>query len=171
LSLFSFGAPRAGNPRYAARYNAAVPRSFRIVVDGDPVPGLPTWRYGHAGTKVLIDGRGRGPLILDPSLAEQRVFPRSERRRYVHHHDTGRYRQGLRGRLLEAVLPEVAAGLPNHWPFAPPASTPVATTLSTGNTEGGTPPVAAAAAATAATGAPATDDTAAAAASFATPNE
>lgn len=38
LSLFSFGAPRAGNTRYAARYNAAVPRSFRIVVDGDPVP-------------------------------------------------------------------------------------------------------------------------------------
>ncbi|CAN0420980.1 unnamed protein product, partial [Ectocarpus fasciculatus] len=101
LSLFSFGAPRAGNPRYAARYNAAVPRSFRIVVDGDPVPGLPTWRYGHAGTKVLIDGRGMGPLILDPSLAEQRLFPRSERRHYVHHHDTGRYRQGLRGRLLE----------------------------------------------------------------------
>lgn len=65
--------------------------------------GYPTWWYGHAGTKVLIDGRGRGSLVLDPSLAEQRVFPRSERRRYVHHHDTGRYREGLRGSLLQVI--------------------------------------------------------------------
>eukprot|EP00903_Cladosiphon_okamuranus_P018197 g16740.t1 len=123
LSMFSFGAPRAGNARYAAKYKAAVPRSFRVVVDGDPVPGLPTWWYGHAGTKVLIDGQGRGSLVLDPSVAEQRVFPRSERRRYVHHHDTGRYREGLRGSLLQAVPPEVAIHLPSHWPFARPAPT------------------------------------------------
>ncbi len=210
LSMFSFGAPRAGNPHYVARYNAAVPSSFRVVVDGDPVPvrgrvgldearcmcildqemerlstscrtspravslcgfeqsgferkvgrggvpprfallppptnclstlglsptlpcstplpcpaagllcfrinlwensgadvpgfashsgllcrsapfqGLPSWWYGHVGTKVLIDGRGRGGLVLDPSLAEQRVFPRSERRWGSTHGDFG----------------------------------------------------------------------------------
>lgn len=63
--------------------------------------GLPVWWYRHAGTKVLIDGQGRGSLAFDPSAAEQRIFPRSERRRYVHHHDTGRYREGLRSSLLQ----------------------------------------------------------------------
>lgn len=38
LHMFSFGAPRVGNPIYAARYNDVVPHSFRVVVDGDPVP-------------------------------------------------------------------------------------------------------------------------------------
>lgn len=38
LQMFSFGAPRVGNSIYAARYNDVVPHSFRVVVDGDPVP-------------------------------------------------------------------------------------------------------------------------------------
>ena len=38
LQMLSFGAPRVGNSIYAARYNDVVPHSFRVVVDGDPVP-------------------------------------------------------------------------------------------------------------------------------------
>ncbi|CAM9673733.1 unnamed protein product, partial [Ectocarpus sp. 4 AP-2014] len=60
LRMYSFGAPRAGNSIFAARCDEVVPHRFRVVVDGDPVPGIPTWRYTHAGTQALIDGRGRG---------------------------------------------------------------------------------------------------------------
>ncbi|CAM9332549.1 unnamed protein product, partial [Ectocarpus sp. 12 AP-2014] len=49
LHMFSFGAPRVGNSIYAARYNDVVPHSFRVVVDGDPVPGVPSWWYTHVG--------------------------------------------------------------------------------------------------------------------------
>lgn len=38
LHMVSFGAPRVGNTIYAARYDDVVPHSFRVVVDGDPVP-------------------------------------------------------------------------------------------------------------------------------------
>lgn len=38
LYMYSFGAPRVGNPIYSDRYNEVVPHSFRVVVDGDPVP-------------------------------------------------------------------------------------------------------------------------------------
>lgn len=46
LQMFSFGAPRVGNPIYAARYNDVVPHSFRVVVDGDPVPVRSLWGGG-----------------------------------------------------------------------------------------------------------------------------
>ncbi|CAN0071398.1 unnamed protein product [Scytosiphon promiscuus] len=115
LHMFSFGAPRVGNPIYAARYNDVVPHSFRVVVDGDPVPGVPSWWYTHVGTKVLIDGRGRGSLIMDPSFVEKRFFVRSKR--YVLSHLTEAYQAGLRGNLLQAVPPRFANSLPAHWPF------------------------------------------------------
>eukprot|EP00752_Nemacystus_decipiens_P015668 g13982.t1 len=99
LHMFSFGAPRVGNPIYAARYNDVVPHSFRVVVDGDPVPGVPSWWYTHVGTKVLIDGRGRGSLIIDPSFVEKRFFVRSKR--YVLSHLIEAYSAGLRGNLLQ----------------------------------------------------------------------
>ncbi|CAB1115183.1 unnamed protein product [Ectocarpus sp. CCAP 1310/34] len=115
LHMFSFGAPRVGNSIYAARYNDVVPHSFRVVVDGDPVPGVPSWWYTHVGTKVLIDGRGRGSLIIDPSFVEKRFFVRSKR--YVLSHLTEAYQAGLRGNLLQAVPPKFQASMPAHWPF------------------------------------------------------
>ncbi|CAM9270799.1 unnamed protein product [Ectocarpus fasciculatus] len=115
LHMFSFGAPRVGNSIYAARYNDVVPHSFRVVVDGDPVPGVPSWWYTHVGTKVLIDGRGRGSLIMDPSFVEKRFFVRSKR--YVLSHLTEAYQAGLRGNLLQAVPPKFQASMPAHWPF------------------------------------------------------
>ncbi|CAM9767141.1 unnamed protein product, partial [Ectocarpus sp. 12 AP-2014] len=99
LRMYSFGAPRAGNSIFAARYDEVVPHSFRVVVDGDPVPGIPTWRYAHAGTQALIDGRGRGSLIIDPSFVEKRFFARSKR--HVLSHLVQAYQAGLRGNLLQ----------------------------------------------------------------------
>ncbi|CAM9273530.1 unnamed protein product [Ectocarpus sp. 4 AP-2014] len=115
LRMYSFGAPRAGNSVYAARYNDVVPDSFRVVVDGDPVPGIPTWRYAHAGTQALIDGRGRGSLIIDPSFVEKRIFVRSKR--HVLSHLVKAYQAGLRGNLLQAVPPELQGSVPAHWPY------------------------------------------------------
>ncbi|CAM9150309.1 unnamed protein product [Ectocarpus sp. 12 AP-2014] len=115
LRMYSFGAPRAGNSVYAARYDDVVPDSFRVVVDGDPVPGIPTWRYAHAGTQALIDGRGRGSLIIDPSFVEKRFFARSKR--HVLSHLVKAYQAGLRGNLLQAVPPELQGSVPPHWPY------------------------------------------------------
>ncbi|CBJ34006.1 conserved unknown protein [Ectocarpus siliculosus] len=115
LCMYSFGAPRAGNAIYAARYNDVVPDSFRVVVDGDPVPGVPSWWYTHVGTKVLIDGHGRGSLIIDPSFVEKRFFTRSKR--HVLSHRIPNYQTGLRGNLLQAVPPEFQRRLPAHWPY------------------------------------------------------
>ncbi|CAM9904664.1 unnamed protein product [Phaeothamnion confervicola] len=72
LKMYSFGAPRIGNSLFAAHYGEAVPDSFRVVVDGDFVPGVPTWWYTHVGKKVVIDGKGRGSLIIAPSFIEKR---------------------------------------------------------------------------------------------------
>ncbi|CAM9373117.1 unnamed protein product [Ectocarpus fasciculatus] len=115
VSMYSFGAPRAGNSIYAARFNDVVPDSFRVVVDGDPVPGVPSWWYTHVGTKVLIDGNGRGSLIIDPSFVEKRFFTRSKR--YVLAHRIHNYQAGLRGNLLQAVPPELQGSVPGHWPY------------------------------------------------------
>lgn len=60
---------------------------------------MPSWWYTHVGTKVLIDGRGRGSLIMDPSFVEKRFFVRSKR--YVLSHLTEAYQAGLRGNLLQ----------------------------------------------------------------------
>ena len=54
------------------------------------------------GTKVLIDGRGRGSLIMDPSFVEKRFFVRSKR--YIFSHLTEAYQAGLRGNLLQVYL-------------------------------------------------------------------
>ncbi|CAM9843729.1 unnamed protein product [Ectocarpus sp. 8 AP-2014] len=115
LCMYSFGAPRAGNAMYAARYNDVVPDSFRVVVDGDPVPGVPSWWYTHVGTKVLIDGHGRQSLVIDPSFVEKRFFTRSKR--HVLSHRIHNYQTGLRGNLFQAVPPEFQCRLPAHWPY------------------------------------------------------
>ncbi|CBN78597.1 conserved unknown protein [Ectocarpus siliculosus] len=115
LRMYSFGAPRAGNSIFAARCDEVVPDSFRVVVDGDPVPGIPSWRYAHAGTQALIDGRGRGSLIIDPSFVEKRFFARSKR--HVLSHLVHAYQAGLRGNLLQAVPPELQGSVPAHWPY------------------------------------------------------
>lgn len=67
------------------------------------VQGVPSWWYTHVGTKVLIDGRGRGSLIMDPSFVEKRFFVRSKR--YVLSHLTEAYQAGLRGNLLQVIDP------------------------------------------------------------------
>ncbi|KAJ0401596.1 hypothetical protein P43SY_008671 [Pythium insidiosum] len=41
VSMFSFGGPRVGNPSFVRLYDKCVPASYRVVMDGDIVPGVP----------------------------------------------------------------------------------------------------------------------------------
>ncbi|CAM9795493.1 unnamed protein product [Discosporangium mesarthrocarpum] len=122
--LYIYGAPRVGNHIYASRVDELVPATFRVTVDGDPVPGLPSWWYRHAGTKVLIDGKGRGHLIIDPSFVEKRLVTKSKSR--IQAHCLEGYRAGLRGSLLQALPPEIAPQMPPHWPFGVPSKDAIA---------------------------------------------
>lgn len=40
-AVYTFGAPRTGNPRFACRLGSLVPESYRVVNPRDPVPRLP----------------------------------------------------------------------------------------------------------------------------------
>lgn len=82
-----------------ARQPVVDPRPFLVVALRALKQGVPSWWYTHVGTKVLIDGRGRGHLIIDPSFVEKRFFVRSKR--YVLSHLIEAYQAGLRGNLLQ----------------------------------------------------------------------
>ena len=61
-----------GNSAFVQLYDKIVPNSFRVVVDGDIVPGLPPTRgYRHVGTSVVVDSEGFGSIIIDPSFVER----------------------------------------------------------------------------------------------------
>ena len=73
VGMYSFGAPKPGNWMFSHIYDKVVPNSFRVVVDGDIVCGLPpTMGYQHIGTQVVIDKLCSGSIIVDPSFVERR---------------------------------------------------------------------------------------------------
>ena len=50
ILLYTFGAPRLGNKKFAQSLNDLIPMHFRYTVANDPVPHLPFGiRYKHAG--------------------------------------------------------------------------------------------------------------------------
>lgn len=54
VRLYSYAAPRVGDPAFVAAYNALLPASYRVVNLADMVPIVPplmldTWRYGDLG--------------------------------------------------------------------------------------------------------------------------
>ncbi|KAF5834575.1 hypothetical protein DUNSADRAFT_8700 [Dunaliella salina] len=59
ISMYSFGAPRAGNKVFAAAYNACVPDSWRITNSNDIIPTVPRLLgYAHVKHSVLLDKDG-----------------------------------------------------------------------------------------------------------------
>jgi hypothetical protein len=96
ITLYNFGAPAVGNRSFAQLYNKEVPDSFRVVVDGDPVPGVLgcVGGYNHIGTEVQIDGIGdSGTIIIGPSFVERRL--RTQKGNPVLAHSLHSYRSGL----------------------------------------------------------------------------
>ena len=91
--VYSYGSPRIGNRAFARMYNRRVPNTFRLVLDGDAVTGIPKllWVYKHCGIEVWLDGFGNH--IVNPSFVE-RTF-RTASRTSLSAHRTGSYRRGL----------------------------------------------------------------------------
>mmetsp|Transcript_13950 Transcript_13950/g.25988 ORF Transcript_13950/g.25988 Transcript_13950/m.25988 type:complete len:637 (-) Transcript_13950:393-2303(-) len=94
VGMYSFGAPKPGNWMFSHVYDKIVPNSFRVVVDGDIVCGLPpTLGYQHIGTEVLIDKFCSGSIIIDPSFVERRL--RTSTKNSVTAHILALYKQSL----------------------------------------------------------------------------
>lgn len=99
VTMYNYGSPRVGNHSFQKEYDKWVPDSFRIVVDGDIIPGIPPSRflnkaYKHVGTEILIDGLNQsGLVIIDPSFIEMSLRARSKTS--VVGHSLITYRNGL----------------------------------------------------------------------------
>jgi hypothetical protein len=98
--MYNFGSPRVGNAVFCLMYDKEVPKSYRVVVDGDVVTGLPPSGYRHVGTEILIDSTGSGSIIIDPSFVER--WLRTHTKSSVAAHSLLVYRKGLLGIKLSA---------------------------------------------------------------------
>jgi hypothetical protein len=97
--MYSFGSPRVGNSSFAQLYDRTVPSTFRVVVDGDLVVGLPPG-YTHIGTEILIDSIASGSIIIDPSFVER--WLRTHIKSSVAAHSLLVYRKSILGLKLAA---------------------------------------------------------------------
>lgn len=99
VTMYNYGSPRVGNRTFQKHYDEWVPDSFRVVVDGDIVPGIPPTKicnktYKHIGTEILVDGLNKsGLVIIDPSFVELSLRARSKTS--VQGHSLITYRDGL----------------------------------------------------------------------------
>lgn len=60
LKVLCLGSPRLGNAKWAKHYSTAVPHTWRIETDMDPVTKLPPpWGWRHVGNALRLDERGR----------------------------------------------------------------------------------------------------------------
>jgi hypothetical protein len=98
--MYNFGSPKVGNYGFKLLYDKTVPNSFRVVVDGDLVVGLPPQGYDHVGTEILLDSLGAGSIIIDPSFVEK--WLRTHMKSSVTVHSLLYYRKGLLGLKLAA---------------------------------------------------------------------
>ena len=60
VTVFTFGQPRVGGEKFREAYEELVPDSYRVVVDGDPIPRTPGTLidYEHVGKLLQLDGDG-----------------------------------------------------------------------------------------------------------------
>lgn len=108
-ATYSFGSPRVGNHAFAQLYDKLVPSTFRVVVDGDIVVGLPPG-YTHVGTEILVDSLGSGSIIIDPSFVER--WLRTHLKSSVAAHSLLVYRKSLLGLKLAAEYMKQCANDP-----------------------------------------------------------
>jgi hypothetical protein len=97
LALYNFGSPKVGNGAFARWYDSRIADAFRVIVDGDIVPTMPLTGYTHVGTRIVIDGKGFGSIIIDPSIVERWLRPSNTG---ITTHFMDKYRAGLEGILV-----------------------------------------------------------------------
>jgi hypothetical protein len=98
--MYNYGSPKVGNYGFKLLYDRIVPNTFRVVVDGDLVVGLPPSGYDHVGTEIMIDNLGSGSIIIDPSFVEK--WLRTQLKSKVSAHALLCYGKGLLGLKLAA---------------------------------------------------------------------
>jgi hypothetical protein len=93
--VYNYGSPRVGNVAFSRLYTPRVPSTFRVVVDGDMVPGWPKMFgiYRHGGIEVLIDAECGGNLIVNPTVVEKAL--RLRNRTSTTNHSLTTYRECL----------------------------------------------------------------------------
>ena len=96
IALYNFGSPKVGNRPFAHLINRLVPNSFRVKCDGDIVTEMPLSGYKHVGTEIVVDGKGCGSIIIDPSFVEKWLRPT---KRGISVHFLDKYKQALEGIL------------------------------------------------------------------------
>ena len=60
VTLVTFGAPRVGNKAYQQLSDHLIPATYRVVINGDPIPRVPgsVLDYQHSGKVLQIDEKG-----------------------------------------------------------------------------------------------------------------
>ena len=107
LSLYTFGSPRCFSRISSRRLNELVKSSFRVACDGDIVTSFPKYAggrgsaYKHGGTCVVVDGSGKGRLIMSPSFVEKN-FQMANRTK-LKKHSLQCYRLGLWGAIGQSM--------------------------------------------------------------------
>ncbi|GAB4815836.1 hypothetical protein N2152v2_002882 [Parachlorella kessleri] len=101
LAVYTLGAPRLGNKAWAAEYDQAVPETWAIVNDEDPVPRVPKLFYKRGGQRVSIDMEG--DIIVRPSYFERAILTKTGGS--VKHHMTGAYGLALAAILKSQFVP------------------------------------------------------------------
>lgn len=60
VNMYNFGGPRVGNPSFCRHYDKCVPTSYRVVMDGDIVPGIPRFVSGCVALQWIEREGGEG---------------------------------------------------------------------------------------------------------------
>jgi len=123
IVFYSFGMPRLGNARFARMFNKKVPHHFRVTVDGDAVPGQPSFFYRHSGTRVLVDADYGGRVVVNPSIVEKTFGTKGHTN--ISAHSLSRYRDCLEAALDQDELQEyLSKGLQRSKGRADPDAVP-----------------------------------------------
>eukprot|EP01059_Diplonema_ambulator_P034513 TRINITY_DN7773_c1_g1_i1.p1 TRINITY_DN7773_c1_g1~~TRINITY_DN7773_c1_g1_i1.p1 ORF type:complete len:924 (+),score=263.83 TRINITY_DN7773_c1_g1_i1:334-2772(+) len=100
--VYTYGLPKIGNSAFKKSYESAVPNTFRVVYEYDPVVHVSgTFRNFHVGREVNIDRRGN--LLVEPTWVEKTFKPtKTMGVRDMGGHGLGSYTKSLNRVFLRA---------------------------------------------------------------------
>ena len=95
ISVYTFGAPRLGNPALVVRLNGTLRNYYRVEIDEDLIPRIPRFlgTYQHGGVQVLLDGATNGNILVKPTIVESQLLRKGTGT--VANHTLSKYRDSL----------------------------------------------------------------------------